>query len=1302
MTLLNCPAVEVKARGSLLGLLFDKQEKNTQILFKRGGTMRERFIRLFILLVFGFAGTLYGQTPSETLADFDQAEETVFALKGTGDYVEAQKKLTDAFVHLTRTMTSGPEELKPELTARGECYLEMLYSLAQTTARYAALDEALDQVSIESPILENLKSHIQLKLNLHKGDLNKARDMKAKLGFIDAWHLIGPFDNERGGGFDTAYDPELVIDLEGAYPGKERQVRWRMNPCESLTGFVNLDAIFNPYDQCLAYALIFISSDKAQDACLRLSSDEAVKVFLNKKEIYSLKARRMIHFGQDVIALPLEAGVNALMLKVCDQTGPWGFSARLTSSSGTALQGAQVVDAPEAFTLPEGAEARTGGKPDAGAIQYFEKRAGEGDARAHLYLGMLHHFREFKGEDEGLATLHLNEFLELNPEHLLANDLYAHSVLRRFEIAAEKDDNEWRSRLEKIVELNPKHVESLVRLGQYYTTSLNIPDKALAYAKAAYEANPDYLPATYLFADIYDQIDMKARGKKAIIDLSHDNKNLVYPGLLNRLAHIAKQERRTEDAHELWQSVLKIDFMSDEARGSLLDLALGSGKIEEARRILQENLEINPYHVPTLKKLANLARGDDDPEKALSILQRALDIIPEDDDTLKRMGDIHIAMGKKEKAISSYNQALDINPKAKDLRRYVEFLSEDERPFEDDFKVDVLALVATHPPGKNEDNESHEYLLLQDVIKVNPDGTSAHYHHRVVRVLNQQGAKRFNYFYTFYTPGEQKCRILTARVIHPDGSIEEAKIDNIDMSSTMKNMDRIPAYVDLPPMKPGDLVDVEFRTDDLKQSFFGDYFGHRHLFQKPDLKAVYDSRFTLILPKEREFFFNQRNLDFKPDITADPESGDEIRTWTLSNIAKIDTERSMPGPFEVAPCVEVTTYKNWESFGRWWWNLVEKQIDVTDEMKAKVAELTEGKNTEREKIKAIYNFVVSDIRYSDAWEFGVHGFKPYRSSAIFTRRFGDCKDKSILIKAMLREAGIEANLVLIHADPSRSREDLTLPMVAHFNHVISFVPEIDGEKADLFLDGTAQFHPMEALPDMDRGATVYVVQEGQGAIMTIPHVEPLANTHIKSFDVTLNIDGSADILLEVQSRGTFEAMTRQRFLNPGKRQDELEKSLGSIFGNAAISDLECTDVEDLDTVVGYTAKVRVEDLLLKSGTNNQLKSVFFSTQAGQAASEDERGFDLLLGAPYTLSTAIVYRLPETLAAQTLPEGVELENDFAAYSLTYTRVDASAIRINRDFTLKAPRVAAQDYEEFRDLCREAERAEEKLIQISKVQ
>ena len=68
----------------------------------------------------------------------------------------------------------------------------------------------------------------------------------------------------------------------------------------------------------------------------------------------------------------------------------------------------------------------------------------------------------------------------------------------------------------------------------------------------------------------------------------------------------------------------------------------------------------------------------------------------------------------------------------------------------------------------------------------------------------------------------------------------------------------------------------------------------------------------------------------------------------------------------------------------------------------------------------------------------------------------------------------------------------------------------------------------------------------------------------------------------------------------------------------------------------------------------------------------------------------------------LPPDTKLENDHAGFSLTYKKTDQRTLRVRRDIIIKAPRIAARDYPAFRDLCREAERAEEKLIQITRHQ
>jgi cellulose synthase operon protein C len=122
----------------------------------------------------------------------------------------------------------------------------------------------------------------------------------------------------------------------------------------------------------------------------------------------------------------------------------------------------------------------------------------------------------------------------------------------------------------------------------------------------------------------------------------------------------------------------------------------------------------------------------------------------------------------------------------------------------------------------------------------------------------------------------------------------------------------------------------------------------------------------------------------------------------------------MPSPEEFTPEVQVSSYADWDAFTTWWWNLIKDQYDVSDAMRAKLEEILEGKTTDEEKLRAIYDFVVTDVRYV-AWEFGVHGYKPYRASAIFDRRFGDCKDKALLINALLSEIGLKGYPVLIRA-----------------------------------------------------------------------------------------------------------------------------------------------------------------------------------------------------------------------------------------------------------------------------------------------
>src|SRR5690606_23640637 len=230
--------------------------------------------------------------------------------------------------------------------------------------------------------------------------------------------------------------------------------------------------------------------------------------------------------------------------------------------------------------------------------------------------------------------------------------------------------------------------------------------------------------------------------------------------------------------------------------------------------------------------------------------------------------------------------------------------------------------------------------------------------------------------------------------------------------------------------------------------------------------------------------------------------------YTARDLKGVRGEANMPGWTEIARYLHVSTYESWDAVGRWYWALVRDQLKVDDAIKAGVAQAIAGlpaEASERDKVAAIYKHVITSTRYVGL-EFGIHGFKPYRTTDVYDRRFGDCKDKASLLKVMLAEAGILSHLVLV-----RTRDQGALgtapASLSAFNHAITYVPSLD-----LYLDGTAEFSGPDELPTADQGATVLVVRDGQGAeLTTIPISQVSDNRQIVHQTVELREDGGAAV-----------------------------------------------------------------------------------------------------------------------------------------------------------------------------------------------
>src|SRR5262249_7025764 len=144
------------------------------------------------------------------------------------------------------------------------------------------------------------------------------------------------------------------IDLTASVHGKERDVRWRPNPCpQHPLKRLLLGEMLRPNKQALAYVATAISADQPRTVVLRLGSSGAFKVFLNGVQVAERNVERPHAADQDRWSLPLAAGWNQLLVKSCTEDQEWTLELRLTDLQGrpadVAVSSQHVVTPDEAL-----------------------------------------------------------------------------------------------------------------------------------------------------------------------------------------------------------------------------------------------------------------------------------------------------------------------------------------------------------------------------------------------------------------------------------------------------------------------------------------------------------------------------------------------------------------------------------------------------------------------------------------------------------------------------------------------------------------------------------------------------------------------------------------------------------------------------------------------------------------------------------------------------------------------------------------------------------------------------------------
>jgi transglutaminase-like putative cysteine protease/tetratricopeptide (TPR) repeat protein len=976
--------------------------------------------------------------------------------------------------HVDRALADGvePEDFH---------HLALTFHWRDTLPDPTLAERAVDRLAASSrldPLMADELRAMRARLAVEAGRPAAARELFAGMGGLTRWWVEGPVGIDELADFDDLARPPVAAD-------------WRSAPGTDPLGWVRLSGLAWPAQRQMLTLSTTVVSEREQPVAIRVGAAQAVRVWLNGREV--LTSPRPIERADDQTTGGgwLRPGPNVIAATVASESDDWWLRVRLTAPDGSALSGVTETAGP-----PVAVPAVDRVPP--------EVRDVESEIRRAIRAGR---------REAGVA---LAAYLVLRRPHAVgAGD--ARSVCRSARTAAPGE----------------------ARLLEWLMTS----DDAIAYEllRDAVDAEPDFglarleLAAWYgdrgLFDDaaaVLEPLGSEPAARAIALDLDSDLWGVV---MLPELVDLARRHP-TSDAVGLVAAHRAMDAhridLARELVAPLVDRAPGAASVVELRQrlaeacndgdalleIFDEGLDDDPNNTPLRLRLVRLLAGIGDVEAARSRLDEGLDRSPSDVDLLMELARVEHAAGDDGRALELSRRVLELRPQDRRASRLVELISGEAEDLGWLRSVDELKALAADAPAGD------PAVTLLDHIEIHflPSQLIEEKVQQVFLVTAAARAEGFRQRTLPYVAESERLRVLRARVIREDGSEEAARQgDTPRLAEPEFNLyyDTRLRVLDLPELADGDLIEIAYvRTETIESNETGPYDGGLLSIGRSVPTVL--AEIALVGPAAELPAWELVNLEGEPE-RVDEGAGRLRLAWSWRDLEPSPHDVPPSPPFARGRFLVFSSHPDWGELASWYARHVAPRVRGSRQIAELAERLTEGVDDRLERIARIYAHVTNEISYVGL-EFGEHRFRPFSADWVLTHGIGDCKDKAALLVALLESVDIPARMVMVRTSDLGPTVG-SLALLEVFNHAIAYLPE-----DDLWLDGTAAGHALLPPPAFDQGATVLVVDGPDSR----PRVTPVIGAGRSAMTVTLGPAGDAGVPLKLRLEDTGEAADRRR------------------------------------------------------------------------------------------------------------------------------------------------------------------------------
>ena len=467
----------------------------------------------------------------------------------------------------------------------------------------------------------------------------------------------------------------------------------------------------------------------------------------------------------------------------------------------------------------------------------------------------------------------------------------------------------------------------------------------------------------------------------------------------------------------------------------------------------------------------------------------------------------------------------------------------------------ALSLITFLPEAKAEYIPAISFVKASESITVNPDASQEQVVEYLIQIDTQSGISSGGQQDISYNSKLERIEIIDAYTLQNDGRKVQVPQDGIRDSADPIS-DGAPMFSETkhkiiiyPEVKVGSQIYYKYKSFQQTPEFEGQFMFSRFFYPHSKIKD-YEINLNLSnkLPTkvesegieggfvkeidERKYY----HYVFNQDEAYPPES------WEID-------------PHDFSPYVIASSFKDQIDLGRAYENGVAPKIEVTPEVQQLADDLTKDITDPKAQVQALYNWVSKNIRYVAVY-LGNGGVVPHDSNTILRNHYGDCKDHTVILAALLKAKGIDSSSALINLGDAYKLPNLAV--ISPQNHVINYIPSLD-----IYLDSTSQFSPYGTLPFSDMDKPVILTALNKMGHTPIARAEDNAIT--TNVEITINNDGTMLGKAESTVTGYFNDNARAHESNAqGSDDQDRADSRLSRNGETGTGHITASDPLDLN------------------------------------------------------------------------------------------------------------------------------------------